>query len=132
MDIAYVMHQSTYDYIKSQVENGQSSVVPFVISSSGFNGIRVHISDYVKPTIPESYELPKCPFVTYGPEDVSWLKTFIDIKYKPLEIGDIYIINNDEQYKLDSYNDILCRPKPTIFNPKMTMKRRYDNLRNWT
>ncbi len=89
------MHESTYQYLKNNIDLLSVSCGQRIIHDGfgNFIGLELVIDDNLRPTINEplgQWIFPRNDFYSYGPEDESWCRFFkIGYEGRGLQIGEI-------------------------------------------
>jgi hypothetical protein len=90
----FIMHRSTWEYLKEQVNSGKRPVDKMKYNGDwAFMGYNVVLENSLQPTINEGtkYIFPKEPFVTYEQSDAEWCEYFgIGRKGRGLIFGEVY------------------------------------------
>jgi hypothetical protein len=73
-----LMHETTYQYLSRQINNGRKPNYKVGISGSDFSvfGHEIRIDNNLAPTIdePQSWIFPEEPFIIYEPKDEEWCR----------------------------------------------------------
>lgn len=117
------MHPTTFRVLAKKSLNGGK--LPFKVLTSGFNvvypGSNVVFDESLGESNDSHLKLPEERFVTYGPEDISWLSYFgllvgVEEKIGPVMVG-YENVRSDILANLD-------RPQRTIFEPQKMERRK--------
>lgn len=119
--ISLVMHQTTYNYLRTKLLDGRPNKRAFISDSTFFiEGFEIVVSDVPSPTIHETtgWIFPRNELFSYEASDEEWCRYFgIGRQGRGLVIGDIYEVNG-KPYEI---NDLV-----SVYQPHIS--RIYENL----